>query len=88
MVHSVSIAYVASEIRMVILLPDKTETEAVHLIDKLSAEKLTELFGQLQLRPKSLTELTIPRFALDAHKARTHLSILKYILYIQYILSI
>lgn len=74
-VHAVSIAYAASEIRMVILLPDEATSEVSNLIDKLSATKMTELFRQLQSRPKSLTELIIPRFALDAHKVSLQRSV-------------
>lgn len=60
---------------MVILLPEKVDSETSLLIEKLSAEKMTELFGQLQSRPKSLTELIIPRFALDAHKVSLQRSV-------------
>ncbi|KAJ6223340.1 hypothetical protein RDWZM_001885 [Blomia tropicalis] len=73
--QAVSIAYAASEIRMVILLPDSKDSEAIYLVDLMSPERLNDLFKELQGRPKSPTELIIPRFALDAHKVSLQKSV-------------
>ncbi|KPM08075.1 Sar s 27 allergen (serpin-like protein 7) [Sarcoptes scabiei] len=72
---TVSVAYASSDIRMVIILPKSINDEAIYLVDLLDAERLSKLFWQLQHSPKSLTELTIPRFALDAHKVSLQKSV-------------
>ncbi|KAH7645178.1 group 27 mite allergen-like protein [Dermatophagoides farinae] len=73
--QTVSIAYASSDIRMVLIMPESITTEAITLVDKLNADKLLQLFWNLQNQPKSLTELTIPRFALEAHKVSLQRSV-------------
>ncbi|OTF73843.1 Group 27 mite allergen-like protein (Serpin-like) [Euroglyphus maynei] len=73
--QTVSIAYASSDIRMVVIMPELITTEAITLVDHLNADKLLQLFWRLQNQPKSLTELTIPRFALEAHKVSLQRSV-------------
>ncbi|XP_027198428.2 serpin B8-like [Dermatophagoides pteronyssinus] len=73
--QTVSIAYVASDIRMVLIMPDQIRNEAITLVEYLNSDKLLQLFWNLQNQPKSLTELTIPRFALEAHKVSLQKSV-------------
>ena len=54
------------------MLPEDITSDGKYLIELLDEEKLTELFGKLQKSAKSLTELTIPRFALEANKVSLH----------------
>lgn len=75
--EAVSIAYASSDIRMIILLPKEKNSNAIYLVDLLDADRLKQLFFKLQRSDKSLTKLTIPRFALDAQKISLQKSVIQ-----------
>lgn len=76
MAEAVSIAYASSDIRMIVLLPKEKNSNAIYLADLLNEDHLKNLFFKLQRSEKSLTKLTIPRFALDAQKISLQKSVI------------
>lgn len=67
--HIVSIPYVNTDLRMIVILPEYATSDGHHIIQYLNRDLFDTIMNSLQSQEKkTLLDLTIPRFALDAQK--------------------